>query len=89
MLNFLGQIRDEFVLKVIHQEREEVITVNERTELELTTTPKQSFGIVRGEKSEIVGNVYGHGTREESRQKCIKQAEEIAQNQSQRDALDK
>ena len=81
MFNLLGQLRDEFVLKVVQGEREEVIPTDEITELHLTTTPKESFGLVRDEHGEIVGNVYGYGGREESRQQCIQQAEESTRNQ--------
>lgn len=80
MFNLLGQLRDEFVLKVVQGEREEVILTDEITELHLTTTPKESFGLVRSD-GEIVGNVYGYGGREASRQECIQQAEEITRNQ--------
>lgn len=80
MLNFLNQVRDEFILKVIYQECEEVIPMDEITELRLTTTPKESFGLVRSD-SEIIGNVYEYGTRDESRQKCIEQAQKVTQSQ--------
>lgn len=74
MLNFFGQLRDNFILKIVQQEREEVIPLDEITDLHLTTSPKYAFGLVRTEHGETIGNVYGHGNREESRQQCINQA---------------
>lgn len=74
MLNLLEQLRDEFILKVVHQERKEVISLDEITELHLTTSPKYAFGLVRTEHGETIGNVYGDGNRKESRQQCINQA---------------
>ena len=81
MFNLFSQLRDEFILKILHQEREEVIPLDEITELHLTTSPKDAFGLVKTEHGEIIGNVYGHGNREESRQKCIEQAQEVTQSQ--------
>lgn len=80
MFNLLGQLRDEFICKVIQQEKEETISMDEITELHLTTTPKESFGLVRSD-GEIIGNVCGYGGREDSRQECIQQAKDITQNQ--------
>lgn len=57
-----------------------MVELDEITELQLTTTPKESFGLVRSD-GEIIGNVYRYGTREESRQECIEQAEKITRDQ--------
>lgn len=79
MINFFGQLRDEFICKVVQQEREETIVLDEN-ELHLTTRPKDSFGVVRDEHREIIGNVYGYGSRDSSREECIEQAKKTIDN---------
>jgi hypothetical protein len=69
------------MLKVIRQEREEVISLDKVTKLYLTSSPKYAFGFVMTEHGKTIGRVYRYGSREDSRQKCIDQAQEIAQNQ--------
>ena len=81
MLNFFHTRRDDFILKVIHQERKEIIFLDEITKLYLTSSPRCSFGFVTTEHGKTIGRVYRYGSREESRQKCIDRAKEIAQNQ--------
>ena len=69
------------MLKVIRQEREEVIFLDEITKLHLTSRPGCAFGFVTTEHGKTIGRVSRYGSREESRQKCINRAKEIAQNQ--------
>ncbi|MEG4281003.1 hypothetical protein QUA62_26610 [Microcoleus sp. MON1_C1] len=51
--------------------------MNDVTDLHLHTTPKRSHGWVEGERGKLLGTVYEDGEREEARQQCIEQAQEL------------